>query len=92
MTTNTTYIDLLSGEELDSDDIVEIRSMPIPSDNWYEYGLPNSRRYWGTAPLSEFALVDDGGDSPRWLPVEEASDAYLMAEDAVETVNGWGVY
>ena len=68
------YADLLSGDLLDSVDIEQIREFPLPADNWYEWASDEdlaSLPSWGSAPLTPFALIDDGGaDGVRWIPVE----------------------
>lgn len=63
-------IDLLSGELLAPDDILKVRQLPLPQDNWYPAQDDlDKMSYWGTTPENLFALVDDG-EGPRWLPVE----------------------
>lgn len=63
------YRDLLSGD-LITYEILSLREMPLPDDNWYADGDLEDDPHYGMGSFSLFALVNDGGSVLRWFPVE----------------------
>jgi hypothetical protein len=65
-----TYIDLLSKERIDEEDILCLRPMRLPLDNWYPHDVnPDTHPAYQSSVGGTFALVDDGA-GPRWFPVQ----------------------
>ena len=73
------YIELISGDIINPEEIKQLQKMPLPSDNWYlpEDVFDGSHHQWGAADLQMFALIDDmGQDGPRWFPVSKTEDLF----------------
>ena len=69
---NPLMIDKISGLPVEPIDVLDIRKLPLPEDNWYEPGELDSRPDWGCSAPTFFALIDDiaNGESPCWFPIE----------------------